>query len=102
MSIDNSLFDSALDDIYNCVGDAATFKGTAVECAVARMTDAEKSSGAADSDAVINIQISVITTLAPSGISKSDIFVFGGVSYNNIKILEKTEYEYTLGAYKII
>ena len=102
MSIDNDLFDSILDDVYNCVGDAATYNGVAIECTAARATDAEKGAGAADADVIISVQISVITTVASPAISKADIFIFDGVSYNKIKILEKNEYEYLLGAYKVI
>lgn len=102
MSIDNTLMDSVLDDVYSCGGDSATFKGTSIECTIARFTSYEKSQGAANSDIVINVQISVIDALASSGIAKSDVIVFKGISYNNIVVFEKNEYEYVLGAYVVI
>jgi len=102
MAIDKTFFNSMLDDTYSLLGDAATFKGTAIECAVEVMTEAEKRAQTAISDAVINIQKSVLDALAPLGIAKSDVWVFESTSYDNSALLEASELEYTFAVFKVI
>lgn len=99
--IQDSIFDSAVDEVFDQLANSGIeYNGTSIDGFIKVNSENEKRMGA-DSDIEVEFKIDELDNIV-SGISKSDIITYGGIDYDNVLLVAKTDYDYYLKAFKVL